>query len=544
MRSTHRLFRLFVAAFLLATGTYGGCAIAKPAPKITAAPAPGPSLHCVSTTYAPIAIRPCTGPPGTEIDVLPQRALDAGPAKLVFRPLFPVRAPLQVIATVSHGAGGFSVPAPTALCAYGTTWNVLALDTNGKLMGFEGEAGHFVIDCTPHTPAPHITPAPPPGPSPNCVSTTGAHIVIRPCVGPPGTLIRVLPQVMLTYKPWKLTFTPLFRVLGPTTVIANVEERSDGFVVPAPVELCRLGPPLPAGVTMPPTVHYDWNVTATDEALKLMGYLGEAGHYRILCTAEQTKTPLKTASSGAPAGCGGSSTLVKIDPCVGPPGTHIKVWTSGTLAVKPAVMIFKAYAPASAPAVRAAITGSGAVASAELCKHGPKWHVTTVGATGTGLGDAGTFTILCIGGGGPPPPPPTKEPTPTPTPTPTPKPTPKPKLTPKPTATPASYRVPAPVPTPGCPQISPYRLSSCILNPGEQTSLLAPAGQPVPPRLRFQMAAPGVPPTLVDVRNAGTGPTFTLPSTACRGALAQWMVYAADATGAPMYQIAIAYTNC
>ncbi|MBV8369978.1 MAG: hypothetical protein JO036_13780 [Candidatus Eremiobacteraeota bacterium] len=466
---------------------------------------------------------------------MPQHDLDARPAKLVFRPLFPVRAPLQVIAVVSKGPTGFTVPAPKELCAYGAAWNVLALDTKGKLMGFEGEAGHFTIDCTKKTPAPHITPAPPSGPSPNCVSTTGAHIYIRPCIGVPGDVIAVLPQVMLTYKPWKLNFTPLFAVLGPTKVIASVEEHPGGFVVHAPVELCRLGPPLPPGVTMPPTAEFNWNVTATDEALKPMGYLGEVGHYKIKCTAEQTKTPLATPSSGPPAGCGGTSTLVKIDPCAGPPGTKIKVWKSSTLATTPALLIFKIFAPKSAPEIRAPITGGGgslsATASAELCKYGPKWHVSVLDSTGTGLGDVGTFTIVCLAGGRPPPP------TPTATPTPTPTPTPKPKLTPKPPGN------KAPVPTPTPPGCSPM-IPNCMLVPGQPNAFIVPPGQRVPPALRFQSAAGQVQPIVAQVQNAGGRLSFTIPSTMCRGSLAQWLVYAADANGAAVGQIGVAYTNC
>jgi hypothetical protein len=552
---THR----FVFLGLMIFGFALSAASAKPPTPKPPTPKPAPTIPpagpgCVDAAVA--VIRPCTGPYGTTITVY-NKTLKSAPYQLVFRPNFPVLAPLQVIAPKSGFAvGSPTLPAPVELCAYGTKWNVLLITADQKN---QGQIGEFTIKCgAGATPTPFVPPAAAPAGA-GCKVSAG-NAATFPCSGPALTRIGLYPLHALHDTPDLLVFEPLFRYV-PMKILAKILTDSKGYYVSAPVELCTYGP--------------TWTITLFGKG---GGSLGTVGTFAIDCRGAPTLAP----KGGYSKECGPTSMLVSITPCAGPVGTSIKVGTSPILAGKPAVMGFRKAGAPGGPEIMLAIKGSSATATAALCPRGPKFTVSILDSGGIDFGDAGTFTILCAVKGGPPPPPPpppppggkkaTPKPSASPSPTPTPKKTARPKMTPtpKPTSTstpkpqgspivfaprlpnptPTPTATPSPKPTPTAPQgtcipapNSPIRLGTCNLYDTEMVQMTLLGTSPLPPTVVvFQLQGNAVQPLTAPLQPNTNGFTFIVPAGVCRHMPAQWIVFANGPSG--QVPIGLFNTNC
>src|SRR6202030_3912117 len=106
-----------------------------------AAPPPG----CINSAPTIATMSPCAGPPGTTIKIAPGSKMKKPASELVFRPIFPVLAPLQVRVTALTPSGpNYTLAAPKALCSYGAKWNVFLLSGAGA--GTLTQIGAFAID--------------------------------------------------------------------------------------------------------------------------------------------------------------------------------------------------------------------------------------------------------------------------------------------------------------------------------------------------------------------------------------------------------------
>jgi hypothetical protein len=173
----------------------------------TAAPSPAPSFPaypggagCEKPAGAVAWIAPCSGHPGSDIWIYPQRAFPSPPDTIVFRQPTPGPGPVQVTAPLTlvclslksvppigvvcpSGRQLWKAPAPLELCRYGGKWSV-SLQAAGKNLG---GVGRYKIACKaepglPPPPVPRLLPPPPPKPpkrppgTPTPTPTQGLHV--------------------------------------------------------------------------------------------------------------------------------------------------------------------------------------------------------------------------------------------------------------------------------------------------------------------------------------------------------------------------------
>jgi len=480
----HRFAFLSFVLFALTIGVVGAA---------TPPPAYPGGLGCQKDTGAAAWLAPCIGPEGTVIAIYPLRALKSAPAKLVFKPDFPIPGGAALMHEILTITGpGLTLKAPKELCAYpagpgaySRAWDVELLTADGKNLG---RIGVYTMKCGPGaTPSPSVTAAP--APPAKCGSGYGASAAIAPCAGPPGTRIGIYPLRPLHDVPDLLRFERVAGsacyapACGATVVLAKI--MSDGsYSVSAPSELCVYGP--------------KWSTFVFGKAGTAFGL---AGVFTIDCRtkpgAKNTATPKPGGGGGG--GGGGNKATPKPSPSPSPSPSPTP---KRTATPKPAAT------PTPKPqSTQQAVTTPGGPNAAPSPK--PSFSAIPIEMIQMGLtGSQPTAKA---------------------------SPTPSPKPTQPPATAPAGTCVPAPN--------SPIKLGTCNLFDTEMVQMTLVGTQPPPVAILFQLLGSTVPPFTAPVQPTTSGGlTFVVPIGICRHAPAQWMLFGNGPSG----QVLIGQfnTNC